>query len=96
MVSSPAPASRSESATPPRWPTILFYVTIVAILAMTWQQAVNGNGDPATRTVAFLVPMAFPLGMAYWGRKTGMSGPALGGLAMAVLFWFALLIGGGE
>lgn len=96
MASSPVPASQSSTVTASRWPTILFYVTIVAVLAMAWQQAAGGNGEPVTRTIAFLIPMAFPIGMAYWGRKTGMSGPALGGIAMAVLFWIALLIGGRE
>lgn len=96
MASSPAPASPPPTAAANRWPTILFVVTIVAVLAMTWQQAVDGNGEPITRTIAFLIPMAFPIGMAWWGRKTGMSGPALGGIAMALLFWIALLIGGRE
>lgn len=96
MASSSVPAAQSSAPATTRWPTILFYVTIGAILAMAWQQAVGGNGDPVMRTIAFLIPMAFPIGMAWWGRKTGMSGPALGGLAMAALFWLALLIGGGE
>lgn len=94
MATSPAPASQPRTAS--RWPTILFYVTLIAVLAMAWQQAVGGNGDPIARTIGFLIPMAFPVGMALWGRKTGMSGPALGGIAMALLFWFALLIGGRE
>jgi uncharacterized membrane protein YfbV (UPF0208 family) len=94
MASSPPLATTDRPAS--RWPTILFFVTIAAILAMTWQQAVGGNGEPIARTVAFLVPMVFPLGMAWWGKKSGMSGPALGGIAMAVLFWMALLIAGRE
>lgn len=94
MASSPSLVTTVRPAS--RWPTILFYVTIAAVLAMAWQQATSGNGEPITRTIGFLIPMAFPVGMALWGKKTGISGPALGGIAMAVLFWVALIIGGRE
>ena len=91
MVSSPAPSPSDRSAG--RWPTTLFYVTVLAVLAMAWQQATDGNGDQIARTVAFLIPMVFPVGMAFWGKKAGMSGPALGGIAMAALFWLAMVLG---
>lgn len=90
MASSPTVSPASA-----RWGNILFYVTIAAVAAMTWQQATGGNGDPIARTIAFALPMAFPIGMAYWGKRTGMAGPALGGIAMAALFWIALLMSGG-
>ncbi len=91
-VSAPVPAPAAGN----RWPTILFVVTIAAIAAMTWQQAVGGSGDPFMRTVAFLIPMLIPVGMAYWGLRARMVGPALGAISMAALFWLALLIGGGQ
>ncbi len=96
MASTSVPASPPPAATASRWPTILFFVTVAAILAMTWQQAVGGSGDPFMRTAAFLIPMLIPVGMAYWGLRARMVGPALGSISMAALFWLALLIGGGQ
>jgi len=78
------------------WPTILFWLTIALCAALTVQQALSGEGNPWSRTIAFAVPMLFPVGMAYWGKRTGIKGPALGGMSMAVLFWLALVMAASE
>ena len=81
---------------PSPWPTILFWLTLALCAVLTVQQALGGAGNPWSRTIAFAVPMAFPVGMAYWGKRTGMKGPALGGMSMAFMFWIALVMSAGE
>ncbi|MFM9106788.1 MAG: hypothetical protein ACKOWF_08815 [Chloroflexota bacterium] len=78
------------------WPRVLFWLTLLLVAALTVQQAVSGSGDPGSRVVAFIIPMLFPLGMAYWGMRSGLKGPALGGMSMAVLFWVALVLSPGQ
>jgi hypothetical protein len=94
MNHSPTAPGDGNLASP--WPKVLFWVTVAVVLMMTVQQAMGGSGNPYSRTIAFAIPMLFPLGMALWGMRAGLKGPALGGIAMAVLFWIALLLSPGE
>jgi hypothetical protein len=79
------------------WASVLFYVvaavTAVA-LVQQWTGVGGANGDRYARTLAFVIPMAFPVGMAWWGKKTGQVGPAFGALSLIALLWVALLMGG--
>ena len=79
-----------------RWPKILFWLTIALVAVLTVQQATNGSGDAISRTIAFIIPMLFPIGTALWGMRSGLKGPALGAMAMAVLFWAALAMSPGQ
>ena len=94
MNRSASSAADGNLASP--WPKILFWATVLLVVALTAQQAVGGSGNQGSRIVAFLIPMAFPVGMAYWGMRSGLNGPALGGMAMAVLFWTALVMSPGQ
>ena len=78
------------------WPRILFWLTVLLVIVLTVQQFLGGYGGQVSRAIAFLIPMAFPLGMAYWGMRSGLKGPAIGGMAMAILFWTALMMSPGQ
>jgi hypothetical protein len=78
------------------WPRILLWVTVALVIALTVQQWVSGSGDQISRAIAFAIPMLFPVGMAYWGMRAGLKGPAFGGMAMALLFWIALIMTPGQ
>ncbi|MGI9254152.1 MAG: hypothetical protein ACR2J8_10420, partial [Thermomicrobiales bacterium] len=74
----------------------LFWATLALAIVLTVQQALNGSGNPGSRTVAFIIPMLFPIGTALWGMKAGLKGPALGAMAMAILYWTALVLSPGQ
>lgn len=81
------------------WATVLFWVVVAVVAAVTVQQWVGlpgAGGDPYTRVLSIAIPMAFPVGLAYWGKRTGQVGPALGALSLIALLWVALMLGGGE
>jgi len=78
------------------WPRVLFWLTVLLVAALTVQQAIGGSGNAGSRVVAFMIPMLFPLGMAFWGMRSGLKGPAIGGMSMAVLFWVALVMSPGQ
>jgi len=77
-----------------QWATILFWVMVVVAVLVIWQQTVFGSGmDTMGNLLSALIPMLFPVGLAYWGMKTGMVGPAIGGFAMTLLLWATLRLG---
>jgi len=81
------------------WANLLFVVVVAVVAVLTLQQwtGIGGAlGGRAGRTIAFLVPMAFPIGMAWWGKKTAQVGPALGALSLIAILWAALVLGANE
>ena len=79
------------------WATLLFsVVAAVAAVAIVQQaMAAGGAGGGAIASIlALAISMAFPLGMAWWGKKTAQVGPAVGALSLIALLWSALLLGG--
>jgi hypothetical protein len=81
------------------WANVLFVVVVATVAALTFQQwsGIGGAlGNRTMRTAAFLIPMAFPLGMAWWGKKTAQVGPALGALGMIAILWLSLLLAANE
>ena len=79
------------------WANVLFYVVAAIVAVATLQQwtGIGGaSGERFSRTLAFVIPMAFPVGIAWWGKKTGQVGPAFGALSLIALLWLALMMGG--
>ncbi|MCC6314786.1 MAG: hypothetical protein IT337_12330 [Thermomicrobiales bacterium] len=76
------------------WANVLFWLTVLLVILLTAQQGLSGGsrGSSTSLVVAFLIPAPFPIGMAYWGKRTGMIGPALGAMSMLLLLWLALVI----
>lgn len=87
---------RAEGNPASPWPKILFWGTVALLLVLTVQQFIGGSGAPVSRGIAFVIPMLFPLGMAFWGMRAGLKGPAVGAMAMALLFWAALMMSPGN
>lgn len=78
------------------WANVLFVVVAAAALLAIVQQATGRGGaagDPYARTLALVIPMAFPIGIAWWGKKTAQVGPAFGALSLIALLWLALVMG---
>lgn len=77
-----------------QWATVLFWVMVVVAILVVWQQTVSGSGlDEMGNLLSALIPMLFPVGLAFWGMKAGMVGPALGGFGMTLLLWATLRMG---
>ena len=79
------------------WATLLFVVVAaVAGIAVVQQATMAGRsgGSPVASMMALAISMAFPVGMAWWGKKTGQVGPAIGALSLIALLWTALVLGG--
>ncbi len=81
------------------WANVLFYV-VAAVVALAilqqWTGIGGAGGERFSRTLAVAIPMAFPVGIAWWGKKTGQVGPAFGALSLIALLWLGLMLGGGE
>ncbi|MBA3414271.1 MAG: hypothetical protein H0U10_03485 [Chloroflexia bacterium] len=81
------------------WANVLFSIVAIVVAVATLQQwtGIGGaGGDRYARVLAFVIPMAFPVGIAWWGKKTGQVGPGIGALSLIALLWLGLVMSPGE